>query len=98
MARLRTDGMNECSAVLAAVNTGPGSRDGGMCPLRKFRAPHEGRYIFRNEASLTYHVEQMYISHWLSTNADWRTIGSWREPLRLALHCAIPRSSDSGWA
>ena len=36
---------------------------------------------------------RLYISHWLSTNADWRIIGLWREPLLLALHCAISRSS-----
>jgi uncharacterized membrane protein YfcA len=24
---------------------------------------------------------RLYISHWLNTNADWRIMGSWREPL-----------------
>jgi hypothetical protein len=40
---------------------------------------------------------RLYISHWLSTNANWRIIGAWREPLQLTLHCAIPRSSGFGW-
>jgi hypothetical protein len=42
-------------------------------------------------------VDQHLISHWLSTNADWRIISSWRELLLLALYCASPRSSGFGW-